>query len=299
MSIAPAHAAVLCDPHAVDLGFAQLTWLQVTILGIIQGFTELLPISSTAHLRIIPGLLGWRDPGSAFSAAMQLASFCAVIAYFRRDIVTIAGEGSRALLARDFKNGNGQMLMGILIGTVPIAIAGLLLKPILNGCNSPLRGLLVIGVACIVMSLLLAISEKTASHRRTFGQVTRRDGILVGIAQAFALIPGVSRSGATLTAGLFCGLDRETAAKFSFVLGLPAITLAGFKELWELHHAHLNAHGWLTLGIGLLSASITAFAAIYVLLRYLEKRSTWIFVWYRFLLGVALVAGVCSGYLQN
>ncbi|HUN92562.1 MAG TPA: undecaprenyl-diphosphate phosphatase [Burkholderiaceae bacterium] len=300
MALSPAEAAALCaKPEAIDLGFAQLTWLQVTLLGVIQGITELLPISSTAHLRVIPGLLGWRDPGSAFSAAMQLAAFCAVVVYFRLEIAEIGVEGGRQVLRRDFKGYQAQMLIGIVLGTIPLLVAGAALRSVLNACNSPLRGLMVIGFASVAMSLLLAIAERVAQHTRELGEVRLRDGLIVGLAQAFALIPGVSRSGATLTAGLFCGMNRETAAKFSFLLGLPAITLAGFHEIWVLYRAGLDAHGWATLLVGLLSASLTSFAAIYGLLHYLEKRSTWIFVWYRFALGVALVVGIAGGMLQN
>ena len=288
-----------CDQGDVDLGFVELSWLQMAVLGIIQGFTELLPISSTAHLRVIPGILGWRDPGSAFSAAMQLASFAAVIVYFRKDIGSFGRATTRAVASRDFGSHDFRVVLGILLGTIPLVIAGLLLKPVLNGCHSPLRGLLVIGGASIVMSLLLALAEKTARHSRPFSQVNLRDGIIVGLAQAFALVPGVSRSGATLTAGLFCGMERETAARFSFLLGLPAVTLAGLYELRVLFKAGLNSDGWITLLIGLVFASVTAFAAIYGLLRYLERRSTWIFVWYRLLFGVGIVAAVLGGYLHD
>jgi undecaprenyl-diphosphatase len=289
-----------CDHvAAVDLGFVELSWLQIAVLGVIQGITELLPISSTAHLRVIPGILGWRDPGSAFSAAMQLASFVAVIAYFRKDIGALTCASLRAVSIRNFKSPDFRVVLGILLGTLPLVVAGALLRPVLNGCHSPLRGMLVIGSASIAMSLLLAIAEKFARHRRTFTQLTLRDGIIVGLAQAFALIPGVSRSGATLTAGLFCGMERETAARFSFLLGLPAITLAGLYELLVLFKAGLNSDGWVTLLIGLLTASVTAFIAIYALLHYLEKRSTWIFVWYRLLFGIGIVAAVVAGYLPN
>ena len=271
----------------------------MTVLGVIQGITELLPISSTAHLRVIPGILGWRDPGSAFSAAMQLASFVAVIVYFRKDIGSLGGATVRAVASRNFQSHDFRLVLGIVLGTIPVAVAGLLLKPVLNGCHSPLRGLLVVGSASIVMSLLLAVAEKFARHRRTFGQITLGDGLIVGFAQAFALIPGVSRSGATLTAGLFCGMERETAARFSFLLGLPAVTLAGLFELRVLFKAGLSSDGWVTLLIGLAVASVTAFLAIYGLLHYLERRSTWIFVWYRLLFGVGIVVAVLGGYLNN
>jgi undecaprenyl-diphosphatase len=287
------------DLNTVDLGFVELSWLQIAVLGVIQGVTELLPISSTAHLRVIPGILGWRDPGSAFSAAMQLASFAAVVVYFRKDIGAMATAAVRAAGTRNYQSADFRVLLGIVLGTIPLLLIGAALRPILNGCHSPLRGLLVIGIASICMSLLLGLAEKVARHRRKFAEITVRDGIIVGIAQAFALIPGVSRSGATLTAALFCGMERETAARFSFLLGLPAITLAGLFELRVLFKAGLSSDGWLTLLIGLLFASVTAFAAIYGLLHYLERRSTWIFVWYRLIFGAGLVAAIAAGYLNN
>ena len=287
------------DVHGVDLGFVELSLLQVGTLGVIQGITELLPISSTAHLRVIPGILGWRDPGSAFSAAMQLASFFAVIAYFRKDIAGVGGAALRAAAARNYSSADFRLTLGILVGTLPLVVASLALKSVLNACHSPLRGLLVVGGASIVMSLLLAAAEKFASHRRQFSELTLRDGLIVGLAQGVALVPGVSRSGATLTAGLFLGMQRETAARFSFLLGLPAVTLAGLYEIYVLVKAGLNSDGWLTLLVGLVFASVTAFAAIYGLLHYLERRSTWIFVWYRLLFGVALVVAVMTGHLHN
>jgi undecaprenyl-diphosphatase len=296
----PASLNSPCDQvAAVDLGFVELSWLQIAVLGVIQGITELLPISSTAHLRVIPGILGWRDPGSAFSAAMQLASFAAIIAYFRKDIGSLGTAAVRAVSTRDFRSPDFRVVLGILLGTIPLSLAGLLLRPILNGCHSPMRGLLVVGSASIAMSVLLGIAERFARHRRTFGQITLSDGIIVGLSQAFALIPGVSRSGATLTAGLFCGMERETAARFSFLLGLPAVTLAGLFELRVLFKTGLTSVGWVTLLIGLLCASATAFIAIYALLRYLERRSTWIFVWYRLMFGAAIVVAVAAGYLHN
>ncbi len=287
------------SPSEVDLGFVQLGWFKVIILGIIQGITELLPISSTAHLRIIPGLLGWQDPGTAFSAAMQLASVTAVISYFWQDLKKLSGATVRAITGSDYNSKDFRLFTGLIIGTIPIAVAGLLLKKSLNAQNSPFRTLVVVGIASIVMSLLLALAEKQGKRERDFDKLTLRDGIWVGIAQAGALIPGVSRSGSTLTAGLFLGMERETAAKFSFLLGLPAIVLAGALELHTLLKAGLDLNGWLVLLAGLTSASISAFAAIYGLLHYLEKRSTWVFVWYRLVMGLFLLIGVMTGFLSN
>jgi undecaprenyl-diphosphatase len=219
--------------------------------------------------------------------------------YFRRDIGSLGSATLRAVSTRNYGSQDFRVVLGIVLGTIPLVIAGALLRPLLNGCHSPLRGLLVVGAASIGMSVLLGIAEKWARHQRSFAQITLRDGLIVGIAQAFALIPGVSRSGATLTAGLFCGMERETAARFSFLLGLPAVTLAGLYEIRVLLKAGLSSDGWITLLVGLLFASVTAFVAIYGLLHYLEKRSTWIFVWYRLIFGVGIVLAVMGGYLHN
>lgn len=284
-------AAAACSSD-IDLGFVQLGWFKVIILGIVQGITELLPISSTAHLRIVPGLLGWRDPGSAFSAAMQLASLAAVLSYFWDDIKHLSGGMVRAIAKQDYASHSFRLGLGLIIGTVPIAIAGILLKGILNTCNSPLRSLKVIGIASIVMSLLLMVAEQWGKRDRPFEQATLSDGVWVGIAQAFALIPGVSRSGSTLTAGLLLGMERETAARFSFLLGLPAVILAGAVEMHTLLKAGLDFNGWMILLVGLVSASLSAFAAIYGLLRYLERHSTWVFAWYRLAMGAFLIWGL-------
>jgi len=283
----------------VNLAFANLGWVEVIFLGIVQGITELLPISSTAHLRIVPTLLRMQDPGSAFSAAMQLASLTAVLVYFWQDLKKLTGETFRAISGQDYQSSSLRLMLGLLLGTLPIIVAGVLLKPILNAPNSPMRGLIVIGAASIIMSGLLAIAEKWKQGTRTFDNITLWDGIWVGIAQAFALIPGVSRSGSTLTAGMFLGMERQTSARFSFLLGLPAVILAGAVELHTLFQAGLCAAGWLTLLVGLISASISAFLAIWGLLSYLERHSTWIFVFYRFAMGIFLIVAVMNGWLQN
>ena len=289
--------AVAC-PADVDLGFVHLDWFKLVVLGIVQGITELLPISSTAHLRIVPGLLGWPDPGSAFSAAMQLASLVAVLTYFWSDLRNLARGTYQAIAQSNYMSFSFRLTVGLLLGTVPIIIAGLLLKKVLNACNSPLRSLIVVGMASVAMSLLLALAEIYGKRKRDFKRLTPIDGILVGIAQAFALIPGVSRSGSTLTAGLFLGMERETAARFSFLLGLPAVVLAGIVELHLLFKAGLDFSGWLSLLIALTSASISAFIVIYGLLHFLERQSTWIFVWYRLLMGLFLIVGVAIGWFK-
>ncbi len=283
----------------LDTGFVALGYLKVGFLGIVQGITELLPISSTAHMRVVPALLGWQDPGSAFSAAMQLAALAAVLSYFWADVRGLIDGTLAAIKRRDFQDWNFRFFVWIVLATLPIAIFGLLLKSKLNACNSPLRTLSVIGVACIVMGALLAFAERSARHTRTIDHVSLRDAMIVGFAQVGALIPGVSRSGSTLTAALFLGLRRDEAARFSFLLGIPAIALAGLAELFALRKAGLDLHGWSILAFGLVIASISAFAAIWGLMRVLERFSAWPFVIYRFALGIFLIVSVVFGILPN
>jgi undecaprenyl-diphosphatase len=285
--------------QGLDTGFIALGYAKVAFLGVVQGITELLPISSTAHMRIVPALLGWQDPGSAFSAAMQLAALAAVISYFWGDVRGILFGSVTAIAKRDFHNWYFRFAIWILLATIPIIVAGLILSPILNACNSPLRSLTVIGISCIVMAALLALAELYARHKRNLDQATLKDALIVGFAQIGALIPGVSRSGSTLTAALFLDLERDEAARFSFLLGLPAIAAAGFKEIWELYKSHMDAQGWAILAVGLVVASISAFAAIWSLMRILERFSAWPFVAYRFLIGVFLLAAVAIGLLPN
>jgi undecaprenyl-diphosphatase len=282
--------------QGVDTGFAALGYAKVAVLGVVQGITELLPISSTAHMRVVPALLGWQDPGSAFSAAMQLAALAAVVTYFWSDVGHLVFGSLAALGRRDFKDAHLRLAVWIVIGTIPIVLAGLALSGVLNTCTSPLRALSVIGWACLVMALLLALAELSARHSRTITSVTLLDSLLVGLAQVGALIPGVSRSGSTLTAALALGFKREEAARFSFLLGLPAIALAGLKELWELHKAYIDAHAWLVLIVGLIVASVSAFVAIWTLMWILERFSAWPFVIYRALLGVLLLVGLAVGW---
>jgi undecaprenyl-diphosphatase len=283
--------------EGVDTGFVALGYFKVAVLGVVQGISELMPISSTAHMRLVPAVLGWQDPGSAFSAAMQMAALAAVISYFWADLRWLAADSLSAALHGRFRDKSFQFVMWIVVATIPIGIAGLALSKVLNKCGSPLRELSVIGWACLVMALLLAGAEILARHRRTLKDASLRDALLIGLAQVGALIPGVSRSGSTLTAGLMLGFERAEAARLSFLLGLPAIALAGLKELYELQKVHLGAYGWSVLFVGIVVASISAFFAIWGLMRILENFSSWPFVIYRFLLGVVILLGVYVGWL--
>jgi undecaprenyl-diphosphatase len=283
--------------RGIDTGFVALGYAKVALLGVVQGITELLPISSTAHMRLVPSVLGWQDPGSAFSAAMQLAALAAVVGYFWSDVRGLAANSLWAIARGQFRDRDLRFSLWIILATVPIGIAGLLLATLLNTCNSPLRNVSVIGWACVVMAVLLGLAEIRARHRRMIDNASFVDAMLIGIAQIGALIPGVSRSGSTLTAALALGFKRDEAARLSFLLGLPAIALAGLNEIWELYKVHLDGHGWSVLLLGLVVASISAFFAIWGLMRILQQFSTWPFVIYRFMLGVVILVGVATGWL--
>jgi len=275
----------------LDTGFVALGPVKVAFLGLVQGISELLPISSTAHMRAVPALLGWPDPGSAFSAAMQLAALAAVVSYFWPDIRLVLAGSAGAILRRDWNNREFKHGAGIVLATIPIGLAGLALTKVLNQCGSPLRTPMVIGLACLGMAVLMGIAEVAARHRRSSDDITLGDALLIGLAQVGALVPGFSRSGSTLTAALALGFKREDAARVSFLLGIPAITLAGVREIVLLHHAGLPAEGWQVLAIGLVVSSISAYFAVWGLMRFLEKFSTWPLIVYRAVFGLALAIG--------
>ena len=282
----------------VDTTFVALGPAKVAFLGVIQGITELLPISSTAHMRAVPAILGWPDPGSAFSAAMQLAALAAVVTYFWSDIAEVLTSSAAALRTRDWNAPGLRFALKIVLATVPIVIAGALLSKILNSCGSPLRAPMVVGIACVVMALLLGAAELIARHKRDAEQLSTLDAVIVGLAQVGALIPGVSRSGSTFTAALFLGFKREQAARVCFLLGIPAITLAGLREIWLLAHLGLPAHAWTVLFVGLVTSSASSFVAIWGLMRYLERASTWPLVAYRAAFGLLLIVGAMGGWIS-
>lgn len=284
--------------NGLDTGFVDLGYAKVAVLGVVQGITELLPISSTAHMKIVPSILGWRDPGTAFSAAMQAAALAAVISYFWSDVRALVVGSTRAVARRDFADRHFRMAMYIALATAPLVIGGLLISKTLNACDTPLRSLEVIGVASLTMALLMGIAETYCRHTRQYDEFTLKDAMIVGVAQVGALIPGVSRSGSTLTAALFRDFKREDAAKFSFLLGLPAIAGAGLKEFYILYKAGIGAYAWSVLGLGLVVASLSAFVAIWGLLRILERFSSWPFVVYRGLMGVFLIYAGLTGWLR-
>jgi undecaprenyl-diphosphatase len=277
---------ILAAAAAVPFGVA--CW-HALVLGVVQGLTEFLPISSTAHLKVVPLLLGWGDPGVALTAVIQLGSIVAVLAYFRDDLAEVARGMARALRQGQWSDPAARLGVAIGLGTVPIVLAGMALKLWFPGYgNSPLRSVTSIATVSIVMALLLAVAELVGSRRRYLDTVRPRDGLLVGLAQALALVPGVSRSGSTLTASLFDGWDRAAAARFSFLLGIPAITLAGLVELKGALEEPAGG-GLVPTLVGVVAAAVVSWLAIAWLLRFLQRNSTWIFVAYRLLFGLVLL----------
>lgn len=278
----------------------QMSLFHAIVLGIVQGLTEFLPISSTAHLKVVPVVLGWGDPGVAFTAVIQLGSIAAILWYFWDDLVQVTTKMVRAGLRSEYRSPDFRLGLGIVLGTLPIVFFGVLIKIFIpNFDDSPLRHISTIAIMSIVMALLLALAELVGRRKRTFEDLGMKDGIGMGFAQALALIPGVSRSGSTLTAGLFMGLERATAARFSFLLGIPSITLAGLVELKGLFDEGLGQVAWVPLIAGVLAALVSSYLAIDWLLRFLKNRSTWVFVWYRLAFGAVILLAIATGRMQN
>ncbi|WNG30507.1 undecaprenyl-diphosphate phosphatase [Cystobacter fuscus] len=272
-----------------------MSLFQAIVLGLVQGLTEFLPISSTAHLRIVPELFGWADPGAAYSAVIQLGTVAAVLIYFRKDLVTLGRAFFQGLARRQpMATTESRLAWFVLVGTLPIGVCGLLFK---KSIETSLRSLYVISASLILLALILFIVERLASHQRTLEQMTWRDGIIVGLWQALALIPGSSRSGTTITGALSLGLRREDAARYSFLLSIPATSLAGLFELKHLLEA-TERPSTLALVVGTLVAFGSGWAAIAWLLSYLRRRSTLVFIVYRVALGCLLLVLLQRGVLN-
>jgi undecaprenyl-diphosphatase len=271
-----------------------LDLFQAIVLGIVQGLTEFLPISSSGHLRIVPAFAGWEDPGAAFTAVIQLGTMAAVVLYFREDLLRIARAWLAALRDPSRRSElDARLGWYLILGTVPIVIFGVAFKDqIENGA----RDLYLIGTTLIVLGLVLLAAEKVSRRDRDLSSITRRDAVVIGFAQALALVPGVSRSGATITAGLFLGMDRVSAARFSFLLSIPAVVLSGVYELRDVVNG--SAEGAAGLGptaVATVLAFISGYLSIAFLLKFLTTHTTGVFVAYRIVLGAAVLALVAAG----
>jgi undecaprenyl-diphosphatase len=271
--------------------------LEAIVLGIVQGLTEFLPISSTGHLRIVPAFLGWEDPGAAFTAVTQLGTMAAVLLYFRHDLLRISRAWLRSLRDREARRElDARIGWYIVLGTIPIGIFGVLFK---DQIETGARDLYLIGTALIVLGFVLLAAERVGKRDRSLDQISARDGLVVGFAQALALVPGVSRSGATITAGLFLGLDRTSAARFSFLLSVPAVVLSGLLELGSILSGEEGEHiSTGTLVLATFLAFVSGYAAIAWMLRFLTSHSTVVFVVYRVALGAVVLALVSAGAIK-
>jgi undecaprenyl-diphosphatase len=272
--------------------------IEAIVLGLVQGLTEFIPVSSTAHLEIVPVLLGWGDPGAAFSAVIQFGTLLAALIYFAKDILRLIAGFFRGLASRrPLADTDSREAWLVIIGTIPIVILGLLLK---KHIESTFRGLWVITTMVIVVAVLLQVAEVYARRKelRNFEDMTVADGIAIGIGQCLALIPGSSRSGSTIMAALFRRIDRPTAARYSFLLSIPAVGGAGMLELIH-ERAHLVAVGWTAVIVGIVVAFISGYASIWFLIRYLRTHTTAVFIYYRYALGALMLVLLATGYLKG
>ncbi|ESP96876.1 undecaprenyl-diphosphate phosphatase [Streptomyces sp. ZG43] len=287
-----------------------MSWFESFILGLVQGLTEFLPISSSAHLRLTAAFAGWHDPGAAFTAITQIGTEAAVLIYFRKDIATIVGAWCRSVVALvrrdDSMRGNHDAQLGwlVILGSIPIGVLGVTLKDQIEG---PFRDLRLIATTLIVMGLVLGFADRLAAraetgggrHRANGGKTLRdlgvRDGLIYGCCQALALVPGVSRSGATISGGLLMGYTREAAARYSFLLAVPAVLASGFYELRDAGEGHV---AWGQTVFATLVAFVVGYAVIAWFMRFITTRSFMPFVYYRVALGILIFALVAAGVLS-
>lgn len=261
-----------------------MDWLQTVVLAIVQGVTEFLPVSSSAHLVLVPVLTGWPDQGLAFDVALHVGSLVAVLWYFRHDLLHMSRGFVQSLVQRRL-NQNGRLAWAVLLGTIPVGLAGLLLNDVVS---TYLRSPVVLAVGMIVFGLLLWWADRLPNRARTVDEMRWRDVVIVACAQALALIPGTSRSGITLTAGLVAGLNREAAARFSFLLSIPVIVLAGGLETIELVQQQTSVD-WPAILLGTLVSAVSAYLCIRVFLAFIQRIGMFPFVLYRVALGFVLL----------
>ena len=261
-----------------------MEWFQVLVLALIQGITEFLPISSSAHLILVPVLTGWQDQGLAFDVAVHLGTLSAVVLYFRDELTSMTRDWFGSVTGKGMQ-GDARLAWGVLLGTIPVGLAGLLFKDVIE---TELRGGEVIIATTIIFGLLLGFADWRASQRRSEHQIGWLDILVIGIAQAIALIPGTSRSGITMTAGLMMGLTRDGAARFSFLLSIPVIVLAGGLKLLDLLESTAPVD-WTSLVIGTFISGLSAYLVIHLFLQVLQRIGMWPFVVYRLVLGVFLL----------
>jgi undecaprenyl-diphosphatase len=279
-------------------GLIAVGWFEAVVLGLVQGLTEFIPVSSSAHLRVVGEAFGWDDPGAAFTAIIQIGTELAVLLYFRRDIGRIVRAWVLSLF-REKLRGDPDARMGwlIIVGSIPIIVLGLLFQ---DSIETTLRDLRIVAIALVAFSLILYWADRVGSKQRELSDLTVRSGIAFGLAQAMALVPGVSRSGGTITAGLFLGFSRAAAARYSFLLAIPAVLGSGVFQAYEALGDDTEGEpiSWGPTLLATVIAFAVGFLVIAWLLRYLDRGSFTPFVVYRVVLGLALLALVGAGVLD-
>ena len=268
-----------------------MSWFEAIVLGLVQGLTEFIPVSSTAHVRIVSAIAGWKDPGSAFTAVTQLGTEAAVLIYFRKDIWRIISTWSRSLVKPELR-GNLDARMGwyVILGTIPIGILGLAFK---DQITTGARDLRLIAAALIIVGIVLFFADRFGSRTRTVKDLTVRHGIVYGLAQACALLPGVSRSGATISAGLFMNYTREAATRYSFLLAVPAVLVSGLFEALKIGDDTTSS--WGPTIAATLIAFVVGYLVIAWLIRYVASNSFLPFVIYRIGLGLVVIVLLATG----
>ncbi|MFD7709110.1 undecaprenyl-diphosphate phosphatase [Streptomyces sp. NPDC059785] len=283
-----------------------MSWFESLVLGLVQGLTEFLPISSSAHLRLTAAFAGWHDPGAAFTAITQIGTEAAVLIYFRKDIARIVSAWFRSLFSKAMRGDhNAQMGWLVIVGSIPIGLLGVTLKDQIEG---PFRDLRLTATMLIVMGIVLGVADRLAARDETGGKhraATQRkslqelgvkDGLVFGVCQAMALVPGVSRSGATISGGLLMGYTREAAARYSFLLAVPAVLASG---VFELKDASEGGHvSWGPTMFATVIAFVVGYAVIAWFMKFITTKSFMPFVWYRIVLGIVLIVLVGMGVLS-
>jgi undecaprenyl-diphosphatase len=268
-----------------------MTIFQAIIFGTVQGLTEFLPVSSTAHLILLPWALGWPDPGLSFDVALHLGTLVALLMYFRADWIALIGSALGIIRGRT-QAPDARMVMFIIVGTIPGAVAGALFE---HKVEDALRAPQVIALMLIALALVLVVAELMGHRKKGLDGVSWGDAITIGVAQALAIVPGVSRSGVTITAGLFRNLKRDTAARFSFYLSTPIIGGALAKRSWEVFKAGATIEQMTPFLVGIIASGIVGYLAIAFMMRYLQTRTTYLFVYYRIALGIAVLLAIWTG----